>query len=142
MSISTVLERIRKLNHIVRWLEKEILATGGAQGYDSVCTQVKQDATRLKEVTLTHLEGMAPPARVAHLPHCLLGYRAELWTLHQMVNAAASRAEAARVLNTPWSPQPHQALALTHVADMPLLYRRISSGGVMTIFGQKYTERY
>jgi hypothetical protein len=62
----TVLERIRKLNHIVRWLEKEILATGGAQGYDSVCTQVKQDATRLQEVTLTHLEGMSPPARVAH----------------------------------------------------------------------------
>ena len=76
------------------------------------------------------------------MSHVLLCYRAELWTLHQVVNAAASHAEAARVLNTPWSPQPRQALALTHVADMPLLYRRISSGGVMTIFGQQYTERY
>jgi hypothetical protein len=138
----TVLERIRKLNHIVRWLEKEILATGGAQGYDSVCTQVKEDAACLKEVTLTDLEDMSPPVRVEHLPHCLLCYRAELWTLHQRVNVTSSRAEAARALNAPWSPQPRQALALTHVADMPLLYRRISSGGVMTIFGQKYTERY
>ena len=138
----TVLERIRKLNRIVRWLEKEILAIGGAQVYDSICTQVKEDATRLTEVTLTHLEGMSPPARVAHLPHCLLCYRAELWTLHQMVNGASSRTEAARVLHTAWSPQPRQALALTHVADTPLLYRRISSGGVMTIFGQKYTARY
>lgn len=47
----TALERRR--NHVVRWLEKEILATGSVQEYDSVCTQVKEDATRLKEVTLT-----------------------------------------------------------------------------------------
>ena len=138
----TVLERIRKLNHIGRWLAKEMLATGDAQMYDGVCTQVKEDATRLKEVPLTQLEMMLPPARAVHLPHCLLSYRAELWGLHQMVNSASSRVEAARILNTPWSPQPHQPLALTHVADMPLLYRRISSGGAMTIFGQKYTERY
>jgi hypothetical protein len=110
--------------------------------YDSVCTQVKEDATRLTEVTLTHLEEMSPPARVAHLPYCLLCYRAALWILPQMVHATSSRAEAARVLNTAWSPQPRQTLALTHVADLPLLYRRLSSGGVMTIFGQKYTERY
>ena len=102
------------------------MPSGVHRGIKQRVHPVREDATRLKEVTLMHLEVMSPPARVANLLHCLLCYRAELWALHQMVHAASLHTEAARVLNTPWSPQPRQALALTHVVDMLLLYRRIS----------------
>lgn len=138
----TVLQRIHQITRLEQRLAHTLLATGGEAAYDAFCQQVQTGEATLSEVTMEQLAARPPEERASLLPACVLTYRAELWDLHTMVNAAASRAAAMRVLTSPWNPQPRQEATLTHVVELPLLYRPISLGGLPTIFGHRYTAWY
>ena len=71
----TALERIWKLIHIVRGLEKEILTTGGAQGYDSAysirCAGASRRACSSAATILScvHPSALVVPTAVCKI-HC------------------------------------------------------------------------